>query len=164
MTTPIIRHTSDQTMTNEFVTLINEPGEFPPYEVIRYDQFVRKLFKEDTFNEQAHHAKGGCCEEAGELSDAIKRHITYKKPLDSIDKDGQTIRTKIIEELGDLKFYMQAVCNLYSISQQEILNHNAMKLAERYKKLTYSDAAAQERADKDRSGDANESHGTERRS
>lgn len=115
---------------------------------IRYDQFVRRLFKVDTYNEMLHHAKGGVCEEAGELSDAIKRHLTYGKPLDSKDKDGQTIRTKIIEELGDIRFYVQAVQNVLGISEQEILQHNANKLADRYAQLTYTNEAAISRADK----------------
>lgn len=115
---------------------------------VRYDIFVERLFKVDTFKEMVHHAKGGVCEEAGELSDAIKRHITYDKPLSCVDKDGQTIRQKIVEELGDVRFYVQAVMNLYEIPEDEVLQHNAIKLAKRYADLVYSDVAAQNRPDK----------------
>lgn len=142
---------TDSAMSYGFVNIkVQHVKDFPPvYEQVRYDQFVRRLFKVDTFKEMAHHAKGGCCEEAGELSDAIKRHITYGKPLTAVDKDGQTIYAKIIEELGDLRFYMQAVQQIFSISEQAILDHNAAKLSERYVKLAYSDEAAQARADKE---------------
>jgi NTP pyrophosphatase (non-canonical NTP hydrolase) len=107
--------------------------------MVRYDLFVEKLFKEDTYEMMVNHAALGVCGEAGELVDALKKHIHYKKPLDL---------ENVIEELGDLRFYIQAAMNLFGITEQELLQHNAMKLAKRYKDLTYSDKAAQDRADK----------------
>jgi NTP pyrophosphatase (non-canonical NTP hydrolase) len=85
------------------------------------------------------HAALGICGEAGELADAIKKRYVYGKPLDV---------QNVIEELGDLRFYMEAVMNLLGIGDQEVLQANANKLAVRYKSLTYSDVAAVERADK----------------
>jgi NTP pyrophosphatase (non-canonical NTP hydrolase) len=85
------------------------------------------------------HAVAGVCGEAGELADAIKKELAYRKPID---------RENIVEELGDLRFYMRAVQNLYGISDQEVLQKNADKLSTRYKNLTYSDTEAIERADK----------------
>jgi NTP pyrophosphatase (non-canonical NTP hydrolase) len=108
-------------------------------QVIRYDDFVQKLFKEDTYSQQMNHAALGVCGEAGELADAIKKHIHYGKPLD---------KKNVLEELGDLRFYIQAVMNLVGISEKEILQHNADKLSERYVGLSYSDEAAIIRADK----------------
>lgn len=134
---------------NSFIAVRTNPTEeHAHYENIRYDVFVERLFKADTFKEMCHHAKGGVCEEAGELSDAIKRHITYGKPLTLVDKDGQTIHQKIIEELGDIRFYIQAVMNLFSITEDEVLQHNARKLSKRYAGLVYTDDKAQNRADK----------------
>jgi len=130
----------DSTATNEFVTLMDETeGAFPPYEVIRYDMFVRKLLKKQGDVLEILHSALGVCGEAGELADAIKKEYIYGKERD---------RANIVEELGDLKFYMQAVANHYGISQLEIIQGNADKLGLRYKKLQYSDQAAQERADK----------------
>lgn len=106
---------------------------------IRYDEFVRKLFKINAACGDLMHAAIGICGEAGELGDAIKKHVVYNKPLD---------RTNVIEELGDLRFYMQAMQTLLGISEQEVLQHNACKLMVRYEDLEYSDAAAQARADK----------------
>lgn len=117
-------------------------------DTVRYDKFVERLFKVDTHKEMVHHAKGGCCEEAGELSDVLKRITTYGKPLMALDKDGQTFHARIVEELGDLRFYMQAVMNLFVISEQDMLQFNAQKLNERYASLVYSDDAAIARADK----------------
>lgn len=108
-------------------------------ECVRYDQFVLALLKPQTRKEMIFHAALGVCGEAGELADAIKREHVYGKPED---------RKNIVEELGDLRWYIQAVMNLYGISEQEILQENAFKLAERYKSLKYSDKAALDRADK----------------
>lgn len=114
-------------------------GSQPEPMIVRYDQFVQLLFKQESEKDMAMHAALGVCGEAGELADAIKRHYVYNKEPD---------RANIIEELGDLRFYMQAVMTHYGIAEQEVLQHNAVKLSARYEKLTYSDAAAQQRADK----------------
>lgn len=127
-----------------FVTIVEPPkeptdfGADPIIHTVRYDNFVRQLFKVDTFKEMVHHAKGGVCEEAGEISDVLKRHITYGEPL---NKDA------LIKELGDCRFYLQAIMNMFEISEQEVLQTNADKLSKRYVKLTYSNEAASARAD-----------------
>lgn len=120
--------------TNNFVTVVSD-GELKQ---IRYDVFVGLLFKYQSFDLQSLHAAVGITEEAGEVAGVIKKHIIYQKPLD---------KKKLREELGDLRFYIEAVCNLYDLDDQEILQENANKLAARYKELTYSDTAANARAD-----------------
>lgn len=112
---------------------------------IRYDIFVEKLFKKMDLDLMFCHAAMGCAEEAGELSDVIKRDVIYNSDKTS---EGKSILEGIIEEIGDVRFYLQAVMNLYGISEQQVLQHNALKLAERYEGLEYRDAAAQARADK----------------
>lgn len=91
--------------------------------------------------EEAHllHMAVGIAGEAGELLDAIKKHVIYKQPLDIAN---------VIEELGDLKFYMQGIMNKLDLSDKLIEDANILKLSERYKGLQYSDQAAKERADK----------------
>lgn len=110
-------------------------------EVLRsYEHFVCELVKElgsDTFN--ILHAAVGISGEAGELLDAVKKHWAYSKPLD-VDN--------VIEELGDLEFYMAAMRQLVGVSRHHVLQINADKLAVRYAGLTYSDASAIARADK----------------
>jgi NTP pyrophosphatase (non-canonical NTP hydrolase) len=123
--------------TNSFINVIQE-GSVAPVPV-RYDKFVQQLYKVETEKDMMMHAALGICGEAGELADAIKKRYVYGKPLDIAN---------VIEELGDLRFYMEAVMNLLGIGDQEVLQANANKLAVRYKSLTYSDVAAVERADK----------------
>ena len=108
-------------------------------DVIRYDQFVLQLFKADTYREMMYHAVLGVAGEAGELADAIKKHLAYGKELDV---------ENVIEELGDLRFYMQTIQNLLGITEDQVIQANANKLSKRYRGLRYTDAAAISRADK----------------
>lgn len=85
-----------------------------------------------------HHATG-VSGEAGELLDAVKKSAIYDKPID---------RENVIEELGDLEFYMQGVRDNLGITREETLRANITKLSKRYASGSYSNAEAQNRADK----------------
>lgn len=91
--------------------------------------------------ERAHllHMAVGVSGEAGELLDAVKKAAIYGKPID---------RDNVIEELGDLEFYMEGLRQGLNIDRNEVLDANAAKLAKRYHTGTYSDQQAQTRADK----------------
>ena len=88
------------------------------------------------------HMATGIIGEAGELIDAIKKSVVYNKPLDC---------TNIVEELGDMEFYMEGLRAVLGITREETLDKNIEKLSTgpkaRYKR-GYSDAAAQARSDK----------------
>lgn len=122
---------------NSYISLISP--ETLLAEPIRYDSFVALLFKQMTTPLMYLHAALGVAGEAGELVDAIKKEHIYGKPTD---------RANIVEELGDLRFYIQSVQQLYGISEQEVLQQNANKLCLRYRSLRYSDGEAINRADK----------------
>jgi NTP pyrophosphatase (non-canonical NTP hydrolase) len=113
---------------------------------VRYDQFVLQLFKADSAANMKYHAALGIAGEVGELVDVIKREVVYNK---STDGEGKSTRAGIVEELGDIKFFCQAIQNLYGITDTEVFQTNATKLAKRYEDLVYSDVAALHRADKD---------------
>lgn len=105
-----------------------------------YAEFVGDLFKcMDTHQQSCIHAAIGAAGEAGELADAIKKYWVYGKELD---------RANVIEELGDMRFYMQALQNLLGITDQEVILQNARKLEKRYPQ-GYTDDAANARADKE---------------
>lgn len=118
---------------------VNVVDEFGKVQQLRYDVFVSILFKAMPLGMMKCHAAMLVAGEAGELVDAIKKEVIYGKELN---------RKNLVEELGDLRFGIQAVMNLYGISEAEILKANAEKLSIRYKGLTYSDTAAIARADK----------------
>jgi NTP pyrophosphatase (non-canonical NTP hydrolase) len=108
-------------------------------ESMRYDKFVYAIFKQDEYYKMLSHAVRGICTEAGEINDAVKKHLDYEKELNLAN---------LIEELGDLRFYMQAIMNMFSLDEQMILQVNAAKLLKRYPSLKYSNADATERKDK----------------
>ena len=81
----------------------------------------------------------GVSGEAGELLDGIKKASIYNKPLD---------RQNIVEELGDIEFYLEGIRQGAGITRQETIDANIEKLKARYSAGTYSNKAAQERADK----------------
>lgn len=93
----------------------------------------------DADKAHALHMAVGIAGESGELLDAIKKHVVYNKPLD---------RANVVEELGDLEFYMEGLRQGLGITRGEVLEHNIAKLSKRYEAGKYSDQAAQQRADK----------------
>lgn len=85
------------------------------------------------------HMVMGISGEAGELLDAIKKSTIYRKELD---------RENVVEELGDLEFYMEGLRQELGITREETLEHNINKLGKRYEGFNYSNEAAKDRADK----------------
>jgi NTP pyrophosphatase (non-canonical NTP hydrolase) len=114
---------------------------------IDYADMVRKLNKpgQDIIDSltpekaQLWHMACGVAGEAGELLDAIKKHVVYGKPIDIAN---------VIEELGDLEFFMEGVRQLVRVKREETMAANVTKLAARYEDAVYSDKAAILRADK----------------
>jgi NTP pyrophosphatase (non-canonical NTP hydrolase) len=105
-----------------------------------YSEFVRTLFKKmGTHEASCMHAAIGIAGEGGELLDAIKKVWIYNRILDV---------SNVVEELGDLEFYMEALRGLVGVTRGEVLYANMEKLKKRYHEGKYTDKAAQERADK----------------
>jgi len=81
----------------------------------------------------------GISGEAGELLDAVKKYAVYGKVLD---------RGNVVEELGDLEYYLEGLRQVLGIRRDDILAANIAKLSKRYNDFVYTDAAAIARADK----------------
>lgn len=92
----------------------------------------------DEFKANLIHLALGVAGEAGELLDAVKKHTMYGKELDV---------TNIVEELGDLEFYLQGIRTQLHLSREITLVSNIVKLSHRYPN-GYSNAAAIARKDK----------------
>jgi NTP pyrophosphatase (non-canonical NTP hydrolase) len=119
-----------------------------PHEtMIKHHEMVKALAKSgeqiaaEINADDAHlmHMAIGISGEAGELLDAIKKQVIYRKPLD---------RENVLEELGDLEFYMEGIRQGLGITREQCLEANIAKLSRRYEGMKYTDDAAQERADK----------------
>jgi len=115
-------------------------------EVMTHPELVQALCKDgrtilsQMTSRDAHliHMALGISGEAGELLDAIKKSVIYLRPLDI---------PNIIEELGDLEFYMEGLRERLNITREQVLQDNINKLTIRYGKM-YSDKSANERNDK----------------
>ena len=96
----------------------------------------RELTAEDCHNL---HMSMGIAGEVGELIDAVKKAIIYQKPLD---------RKNVVEEMGDIEFYLEGLRQGLRITREETLDANIAKLGKRYTGFNYTDQAAKDRADK----------------
>ncbi len=85
------------------------------------------------------HLAMGIAGESGEIVDAIKKHVIYGKPLDV---------NNVIEELGDILFYITALCEQVDTDIDMVRELNISKLEKRYSSGSYSNTEAQQRADK----------------
>lgn len=85
------------------------------------------------------HMAIGIAGEAGELLDAVLKHILEEQLID---------RENVVEELGDIEFFMEGLRHALSISRDETISDNISKLSIRYGSGSYSDNQAQSRADK----------------
>lgn len=65
----------------------------------------------------------GITGEAGEVVDYIKKIVFHGHKYE---------QDKLIEELGDLMWYVSALANFYKIDMNEVLNKNIEKLLKRY--------------------------------
>ena len=106
---------------------------------MNFEDNVQRLFvKPEDKTLKLVHAAMGIAGEAGEVVDAVKKHWVYGKPLDT---------ENVLEECGDILFYVSACLNLCGYSLNDAMTHNMDKLNKRYP-LGYTDAAAITRADK----------------
>jgi len=69
------------------------------------------------------HSVLGINTEAGEILDLVKKNMYYGKNLDLLDMK---------EEIGDLLFYIQSLCEAIGTSFDEIMRINIAKLRTRY--------------------------------
>ena len=74
-------------------------------------------------NEDLLHAIIGISTEAGELTDALKKHLFYNAPLDM---------SNIKEELGDLFWYQSILLEWCGFTYEEVMEVNVDKLKVRY--------------------------------
>lgn len=97
--------------------------------------------RKDLTSSGAHlvHMSLGLAGEVGELIDALKKFAIYGKPLD---------QANVIDEMGDIEFYLAGVRDALQIDRQTILAANVAKLAKRYPTGSYTNSQAIDRADK----------------
>ena len=111
----------------------------------KYSEFVRSRKKDpddigpfEQTQKDLMHMTLGIAGEAGELVDAVKKYVIYDKDLDL---------QNVIEELGDLEFYLEGFRDALGLVRSHIVSYNMEKLTKRYPEK-YSNKDAIERKDK----------------
>jgi hypothetical protein len=84
----------------------------------------------------------GIAGEGGEILDIGKKVSIYNQIFTA------ELREHLIEELGDLEFYMEGIRQIAKITREQTLQANYAKLAKRYKGHQYTDEQAALRNDK----------------
>jgi NTP pyrophosphatase (non-canonical NTP hydrolase) len=79
----------------------------------------------------------GLAGEAGEVADTVKKAVFHQHGLD---------RDKLIKELGDVLWYVAALCTKLDVSMSDVMGRNIDKLKTRYP-AGYSSAASMARVD-----------------
>ena len=69
------------------------------------------------------HGAMGLQTESAELTDALKKHVFYGKPIDEIN---------LAEEVGDLLWYCAILCEALGIEMEVVAKANVHKLKLRY--------------------------------
>ncbi len=79
----------------------------------------------------------GLTGEAGEVADMVKKFIGHGHPVDS---------EKFEKELGDVLWYLAALCEWFNLTLEEVAAANIEKLRKRYPD-GFSEQASRERAE-----------------
>lgn len=86
-------------------------------------QAYKAIQPHDTEKDAIAHWTIGLTEEAGEVANVVKHKYYCGEPI---------AITKIAEELGDLLWYLAAMCTEYGISLSDVAKLNLAKLEHRY--------------------------------
>jgi len=86
-----------------------------------YDLIAERL--QDEFTLKILHAAMGMVTEAGELMDAMKKHIIYGKPIDIVN---------VAEEMGDSFWYQALLAKTLGVTFEQVQEVNIKKLKARY--------------------------------
>ena len=77
----------------------------------------------DIINKKILHGVIGCSTEVGELVDIVKKSLFHNQPI---------AKWALIEEIGDIFWYLGLICNEIDCTFEEIMEMNIKKLKERY--------------------------------
>lgn len=109
----------------------------------KYTWFVRRMMNPtppplSRFDTQVANAAMGLAGEAGEVLDLIKKHLFHGHPLNA---------DKIKEELGDVRFYLEALTDLLGMTMESVEEANVQKLEKRYAGGKFTAAESQNRGE-----------------
>lgn len=68
----------------------------------------------------------GLSEEAGEVAGVVKKHLYYP------GKTTAQMKERLLDELGDVLWYLNAICNVMDFTIQQLIDFNVDKLTKRH--------------------------------
>lgn len=71
----------------------------------------------------------GLCGETGEFADIVKKHTEHGV---NVLKNGKIVRDAMIEELGDVLYYLAVIADFIDVDLDTVAGINIAKLAARY--------------------------------
>lgn len=96
-------------------------------EKLSFDEYQKKAMrtckKYDNIKEAYANVGLGLAGESGEVADIIKKHLSGSKEID---------KQHLIEELGDVLWYIAEACEIFDINMQTVAQNNISKLEKRY--------------------------------
>lgn len=105
-----------------------------PIEFCEYNNNINSAFVKNPNVIRLVHASLGMSGEVGEVVDHIKKLLMYQKQLD---------KEKVLEEIGDVLWYMAIMIDELGSSFDDIMEMNIQKLSKRYANgFTKEDAIA----------------------
>jgi NTP pyrophosphatase (non-canonical NTP hydrolase) len=140
----IVLRMLDDSVMNGVVSVVSDDLEevYSEFNAEDYAEFVASRLKPlKTDSENLLHCAVGCATEAGEHLSTVKKVYFYGKEMDG------DVYENIVEELGDMLFYLVGACNTIGVTLAEVAEENRSKLEKRYPS-GYSDSHALARADK----------------
>lgn len=100
---------------------------------MNYRESVLKTYNKNlSQKEKLTNAAIGTCTEAAEMLDEVKKYLFHGHEFN---------RDKIINELGDVYYYAEVLCDVLEISSDEVKDKNITKLAKRYPQGFSSEAS-----------------------
>jgi NTP pyrophosphatase (non-canonical NTP hydrolase) len=96
--------------------------------LLKFNEYIQSVKRTESpnfnsVNSRILHGVIGCCTEAGELLDSVKKSLFYGRELDYIN---------IEEEIGDLFWYVALIMDECQFDLEHVLERNIAKLKIRY--------------------------------
>ena len=70
----------------------------------------------------------GLMNEAGEVGGVYKKMIRSRTDLTTPNKDGVTVEDRLVDELGDVLWYLTRLCDVLDLDISDLMSENMHKL------------------------------------
>lgn len=95
---------------NEYQTLSQRTANFSPTKLTNFEANILNVAM-------------GIVGESGELADLLKKMVFHRHSFDT---------GKVREEIGDVLWYLSALCTLWNVNLGDVMRENVEKLRRRY--------------------------------